>query len=267
MTTEAALSAEPGLNGRHAIVTGGSRGIGAAIAQALAADGATLTLLGRARDRLQETSESLASRYGVTVAAIVCDVTDEAAVRAAFAAAQDAHGAAFALINNAGQSEGAPFLQTGRELWERMLAVNLTAAYLCAQQVLPAMLAAGSGRIINIASTSALRGFRNISAYTAAKHGLLGLTRALAAETVRKGITVNAVCPAYTATDMAEAAVGSVVRDMQRTPEEARAMIARTVQRGTLIEPHEVASAVSWLCSAGASGITGQAIVVAGGEI
>jgi NAD(P)-dependent dehydrogenase (short-subunit alcohol dehydrogenase family) len=255
------------LSGRHAIVTGGGRGIGAAIAGELATRGATVTITGRDLDALRGTARDLSSAHGVTVATLECDVTDETGVRAAFEAAQRAHGDAFILVNNAGQSEGRPFLDTTRELWDRMLAVNLTGAYLCTQQVLPGMLRAGAGRIVNIASTSGLRGYRNITAYCASKHGLVGFTRALAAETTREGITVNAVCPAYTDTDMAARAIRDVVRDMDRSEEEARALIARSVPRGTLITPAEVAGTVGWLCSPSATGISGQTITIAGGEI
>jgi NAD(P)-dependent dehydrogenase (short-subunit alcohol dehydrogenase family) len=255
------------LSGRHAIVTGGGRGIGAAIAGELAQGGATVTITGRDLDALRDTARQLREAHGVMVAALECDVTDEDTVRSAFDAAQQEHGAAFILVNNAGQSEGRPFLETTRDLWDRMLAVNLTGAYLCTQQVLGGMLRARAGRIVNIASTSGLKGYRNITAYCASKHGLVGFTRALAAETARAGITVNAVCPAYTDTDMAARAVNNVVRDMDRTEEEARALIARSVPRGTLIQPVEVASAVGWLCSPDATGISGQAITIAGGEI
>jgi NAD(P)-dependent dehydrogenase (short-subunit alcohol dehydrogenase family) len=256
---------EPVLHGRHAIVTGGSRGIGAAIAGALAGVGADVTIMGRDVAALDRVAGEVSGSGRVS--ALACDVTDEAAVRGAFGRASDAFGAAYILINNAGQAEGSAFLETTRELWERMLAVNLTGAFLCTQQVLGAMLQAGEGRIVNIASTSALKGYRNISAYCAAKHGLIGLTRALAAETARTNITVNAVCPGYTDTDMAERAVQTIMRDLERTEADARTLIARTIPRGRLIEPHEVASTVGWLCSPDASGISGQAIVVAGGEI
>lgn len=254
------------LSGRHAVVTGGSRGIGAAIAAALARLGAAVTVMGRDTAALDAVAGALRAA-GHSVQAVACDVTDEAAVRGAFERVARAYGAPYVLVNNAGQAEGSPFMDTTRELWDRMLAVNLTGAYLCTQQVLGAMLRAGEGRIVNIASTSALKGYRNVSAYCAAKHGLVGLTRALAAETARAGITVNAVCPGYTDTDIAEHAVHGIMRDMNRTEDEARALIARTIRRGTLIEPREVAGTVAWLCSPDASAISGQAILVAGGEI
>lgn len=255
------------LDGRHAIVTGGGRGIGAAIAAALAGAGARLTLLGRTLDVLESQAAQLQVRHGVEVSALTCDVSVGDDVARAFVAARERLGPAFILVNNAGQAEGSPFLDTTLEAWQRMLDVNLTSAFLCTRQVLGDMLEQRAGRIINIASTSGLKGYRNVAAYCASKHGLVGLTRALAAETVRRGITVNAVCPAYTDTEMAERAVHTVVRDMQRTEDDARAIIARSNPLGRLIEPREVASAVLWLCSPDATAMTGQAITVAGGEI
>jgi NAD(P)-dependent dehydrogenase (short-subunit alcohol dehydrogenase family) len=255
------------LAGRHAIVTGGGRGIGAAIAQELARLGAMLTILGRDIDALSAHAAQLRTAYGVAVLPLQCDITADEDVAAAFAEAQRTHGDAYVLVNNAGQAEGSPFLDTSRALWDRMLAVNATGAFVCTQQVLGGMIAAGGGRIINVASTSGLKGYRNIAAYCAAKHALVGLTRALSAETARSGVTVNAVCPAYTDTDMARRAIHSIVRDMDRSEEDARAMIARSNPLGRLIEPREVASAVAWLCSPDASAMTGQSIAVAGGEI
>jgi 3-hydroxybutyrate dehydrogenase len=255
------------LTDRHAIVTGGGRGIGAAIADAIAARGARITITGRDVERLSAQAAQLRSTHGVEVQAVQCDVTSEEGIRTAFADALGAFGPAYILVNNAGQAEGSPFLQTSRETWDRMLAVNLTGAFLCTQQVLADMLDARAGRIINIASTSGLKGYRNIAAYCASKHGLIGMTRALAAETARSGVTVNAVCPAYTDTEMADRAVQTIVRDMGRDADEARAMIARSNPLGRLITPNEVASAVAWLCSPEAAAMTGQAIAVAGGEV
>lgn len=255
------------LAGRHAVVTGGGRGIGAAIAAALARHGADLTLTGRDMAALEATAEELRAAHGVRTLALRCDITRQDEIEAAFAAARTANGDAYILVNNAGQSDGSPFLDTTRELWERMLAVNLTGAFLCTQQVLAAMIRDRDGRIINIASTSGLRGYRNIAAYCASKHGLIGLTRALAAETARAGVTVNAICPAYTETDMARRAVEAIMRDMDRTEDEARAMMTRLNPMNRLIRPEEVASAVLWLCSPDAAAMTGQAIAVAGGEV
>jgi NAD(P)-dependent dehydrogenase (short-subunit alcohol dehydrogenase family) len=255
------------LDGRHAIVTGGNRGIGRATADALAARGAALTITGRDLDSLRNAAHDIAAAHSVEVLPLACDVTDERSVITAFGQARGQLGDPYILVNNAGQSEGRPFLETGRDLWDRMIAVNLTGAYLCTQEVLADMLNAGTGRIINVASTSGLKGYRNITAYCASKHGLVGLTRALAAETARAGVTVNAVCPAYTDTDMTARAVDTVARDMSRSELQSRALIERTIRRGTLIQPLEVASLVAWLCSPDATGVSGQALVVAAGEI
>ncbi|HEX2190149.1 MAG TPA: SDR family NAD(P)-dependent oxidoreductase [Longimicrobiaceae bacterium] len=255
------------LAGKHAVVTGGGRGIGAAVADELARLGAALTLMGRDRGRLEAQARDLAARRGVEAAAVACDVADEGSVAAAFAESRERLGDPHVLVNNAGQSEGVAFGETTRELWDRMLAVNLTGVFLCTRQVLPAMLEARSGRVVNVASTAGLRGYSRTAAYTAAKHGVIGLTRALALETAKRGVTVNAVCPGYTDTDMAQGAVDTLVRARGITPEDARAMIARPIPRGTLILPEEVANAVGWLCSPGASAVTGQAVVVAAGEV
>lgn len=256
------------LEGRHAVITGAGRGIGAAIAEALATRGARLTLMGRTQSTLDATARRLTELSGTDARTVVCDVTDADAVRRAFADAAAANGEVGILVNNAGQADAAAFEATSLESWNRLMAVNLTGTFLCTQQVLPAMRAAGSGRIVNVASTAGLRGYARIAAYCASKHGVVGLTRALAAETARSGITVNAVCPGYTeGTDMFAMAVDNVMRGKGVSEEEARARLARLSPRGTLITTREVADAVLWLCSPGASAVTGQAIAVAAGEV
>jgi NAD(P)-dependent dehydrogenase (short-subunit alcohol dehydrogenase family) len=218
--------------------------------------------MGRDRAVLEKHAKSLQN-----AAAVVCDVSDGNSVTEAFRKAREKFGDAQVLVNNAGQAKSEKFHQTTRELWDTMLAVNLTSAYLCTQQVLPAMLAAQRGRIVNIASTAGLKAAPRMSAYAAAKHGVVGLTRSLALEVVKFGITVNAVCPGYTDTDMTERGVRELMEAKKISHDEARAMIMRVIPRGTMTTPAEVASAVAWFCTPEASGVTGQTLVVAGGEI
>jgi NAD(P)-dependent dehydrogenase (short-subunit alcohol dehydrogenase family) len=194
-------------------------------------------------------------------------VANAGQVSDAFGHARAVYGDPHVLVNNAGQGEGGLFTELTREIWDRMLAVNLTGAFLCTQQVLPAMLAARAGRVVNIASTAGLKGYGRMTAYCASKHGLVGLTRALAQETAKHGVTVNAVCPGYTEdTSMVQQAVDNLAGGRGLTPEEALKMITRLNPRGALIRPEEVAGTVGWLCSAEAGAINGQAIAVSGGE-
>lgn len=265
--TSARTSDSTPLRGKHAVVTGGGKGLGAAIAAELARLGASLSLLGRSLADLDAVAARLSRAHGVDVVAVECDVRNDAAITNAFETLRQRAEAPYILVNNAGQADAAPFADTTREMWERMLAVNLTAHYLCAQQVLPAMIARRAGRIVNIASTAGLKGYAGITAYTASKHGVIGLTRALALETAKLGVTVNAVCPGYAETDMSERAAANLASATGRTLEEARERLRRTNPRGTLIKPEEVANAVGWLCSPDAGAITGQAIVVAAGEL
>jgi NAD(P)-dependent dehydrogenase (short-subunit alcohol dehydrogenase family) len=252
------------LTGRHALVTGAARGIGAEIARTLAAQGAVLTLLGRDREALQRVAESLeGAGHGVAAA----DVANPEAVQAAFAEARAARGPVAILVNNAGAAESAPFLKTSFDLWQRMLSVNLTGSFLCAQAALPDMLDAGWGRIVNIASTAGQKGYAYVAAYTAAKHGVVGLTRSLALEVARKGITVNAVCPGYTDTDILRNSVANVVGKTGRSEADALAEFSSVNPQRRIVQPSEVADAVRWLCGEGAASVNGQSISVSGGEV
>lgn len=254
------------LDGRHAIVTGGGKGIGAAAAAALARGGATLTLMGRDTDALHAVARDLMDEHAVEVLAVRCDVADAESVADAFRCSRERFGAPWALVANAGTADAAPVHEITRESWDRMLAVNLTGTLLCIQQVLPAMLEARAGRIVTVASTAGLKGYARVGAYAAAKHGIVGLTRSLAQETAKLGITANVVCPGYTDTGMARLAVENVMRETGRSEADALKAILRHNPRGTLITPEEVAGTIAWLCLPETSAVTGQAIVVAGGE-
>jgi NAD(P)-dependent dehydrogenase (short-subunit alcohol dehydrogenase family) len=247
------------LAGKHAVVTGASRGIGLAIARSLLAQGARVTLMARDAVALEAAAAGLGG--GVTWQAV--DVTDPSSVADAFARA----GAVDILVNNAGQAASSPFLRLEAAMWQRMLDVNLSGAYHCIQAALPSMLDAGWGRIVNLASTAGLTGYRYVAAYCAAKHGLVGLTRALALELATKGITVNAVCPGYTETDIVQDAVANIVRKTGRSEAQARAELAAANPQGRLVQPDEVAHAVTMLCMPAAAAMNGQAIAVAGGEL
>jgi len=253
------------LSGRHALVTGAARGIGAEIARTLAAEGAVLTLLGRDREALQRVADTLPAAASHRV--VAADVADPAAVQQAFAQARAALGPLSILVNNAGAAESAPFLKTSVELWQRMLSVNLTGSFLCTQAALPDMLEAGWGRIVNIASTAGQKGYAYVAAYTAAKHGVIGLTRSLALEVARKGVTVNAVCPGYTDTDILRNSVANVVGKTGRSEADALAEFSSVNPQRRIVQPSEVADAVRWLCGEGAASVNGQSISVSGGEV
>ncbi|MCX2864628.1 SDR family NAD(P)-dependent oxidoreductase [Paucibacter sp. PLA-PC-4] len=247
------------LQGLHAVVTGGGSGIGAAVGACLLAGGARVTLMGRQIEKLQAQRVLL----GGDVAVQTIDVGDEASVKAAFAAV----GPVDILVNNAGQVETAPLHRTSLALWQQMLNVNLTGTFLCSREVMVGMSERGFGRIINVASTAALKGYAYVAAYCAAKHGVVGLTRSMALELARKGVTVNAVCPGYTETDIVAQAVATISEKTGRSAEAARAELAASNPQGRLIQPKEVAASVLWLARRDSSAITGQAIAVCGGEL
>lgn len=250
----------------HVLVSGGSRGIGAAIAEELLDAGYRVTVTGRNTDALQAFAlphERQADRLFATN----MDVSDRASVDDALLRARARFGPVSVLVNNAGQAHSAPFLKTDTALWQRMFDVNVSGVFYCTQAVLPDMLKAGWGRIVNVASMAGLKGYAYVSAYVAAKHAVVGLTRALALELATKGVTVNAVCPGYTETDLVLDAVRNIMQKTGRTGEQAMAELARGNPQGRLVQPQEVANAVRWLVSEGAASINGQSIAVAGGEI
>lgn len=251
------------LTGHHAVVTGAGSGIGRATAERLAEAGCQVTLIGRHVARLTETAD----RIGDLAFAAPADVTDPDALAAAIEVGRDRFGPIDILINNAGAATSAPFLKTDAGAFRAMLALNLEAPAEAARLVLPGMLTRRWGRIVNVASTAGLKGYAYVSAYVAAKHGLVGLTRALALEVASKGVTVNAVCPGFTETELVAKSIESIVAKTGRTEEEARAALAASNPQGRLITPDEVAQTIVWLCGDGASGINGAAVPVAGGEL
>ncbi len=252
------------LTGLHALVTGAGRGIGAAIVRTLADAGADVTLLGRSRADLEAVAAGLTA---IRRSCQVADVSDPGSVRAAVAAARTAIGPVSLLVNNAGQASSAPLGATSDALWQSMLAVNLTGTFLCMRECLPDMLKAKFGRIVNIASTAGMVGYPYVSAYCASKHGVIGLTRAAALETARRNVTVNAVCPGYTDTDLVRTAVANISAKTGRGETEALAELVSHNPQGRLVTPEEVADTVRWLCLPESASITGQSIAVAGGEV
>ena len=251
------------LSGHHAVITGAGSGIGRATAERLAEAGCQVTVVGRHIGRLTETAD----RIGDLAFAAPADVTDPDALAAAIEAGRDRFGPIDILINNAGAASSAPFLRTDADAFRAMLALNLEAPAEAARLVLPGMLTRRWGRIVNVASTAGLKGYAYVSAYVAAKHGLVGLTRAMALEVASQGVTVNAVCPGFTETDLVARSIESIVAKTGRTEEEARAALASSNPQGRLITPDEVAQTIVWLCGEGASGINGAAVPVAGGEL
>jgi NAD(P)-dependent dehydrogenase (short-subunit alcohol dehydrogenase family) len=243
--------------GSHALVTGGGSGIGRAIALALAEAGVEVTICGRRQDALDAVDHP-------RIHGVAADVTDPASIAALYETAQLARGPFDIVIANAGVAMSAPAARVTLDDWQASLAVNLTGAFLSIQPAIAPMTKAGKGRIVFIASTAGLKGYAYVAPYVAAKHGVVGLMRALAAETAKSGVTVNAVCPGFAETEMLARSLDAITAKTGRSAEEARAALANP--QGRFVTPEEVAAAVLWLVSDGAGSVTGQAISVSGGE-
>jgi NAD(P)-dependent dehydrogenase (short-subunit alcohol dehydrogenase family) len=249
------------LAGKHALVTGGGTGIGAAIATTLARAGALVTICGRRQQPLQTIAEGDSN-----IRAMTADVTDEASVAELYQQAEAAGEPIDIVVANAGMAESAPAHKTSLDLWTRTLNVNLTGAFLTVKPALAGMRERGHGRIVFIASTAGLKGYAYVAPYVAAKHGVVGLARALAVETATTGITVNAVCPGFTDTPMLNESIRHIVETTKRSEEDVRAALAKRNAQARFVQPKEVADVVLWLCSDAAAAVTGQAIAVSGGE-
>jgi len=254
------------LTGRSAVVTGGGRGIGAAIAAALAAEGAAVCVSARTEAEILNVASRIRAAGG-RAWALACDVTDPGSVRRMAEAAVERLGPVGILVNNAGAASSAPLARITLDEWNRLFAVNATGTFLCTQALIPGMVEREWGRVVNVASVAARTGARYVAAYTAAKHAVLGFTRAVAAEVADTGVTVNALCPGYVSTDMTTQSVDRIVRKTGLGRDEAIAALLATTPQSRLIEPGEVAEAALSLCLEDARSLNGQAIVLDGGRL
>lgn len=249
------------LEGKHALVTGGGSGVGLSIVNALMDAGASVTVTGRNKDTLDAVAAT-----SPLITSAVCDVTDAAAVERLFAAINAGHGGADIVVANAGAAESVPFSKLSLSDWQAMIDVNLTGVFLTMQAGLLGMSDKGWGRIVSIASVAGLKGYGYVAAYCAAKHGVVGLTRAVAVEVARSGVTVNAVCPGYTQTPMLDRTLDNIAEKTGRSREDAAKTLLRGNPTGRFVEPEEVAQSVLWLCGPHSGAVTGQAISISGGE-
>ena len=249
------------LEGKHAIVTGGGTGVGAAIAEALAHEGAKVTIMGRREDPLRQVA-----KQHKFIGYVTCDVTDDKAVRSAFRQARGLNGPVDIVVANAGAAESVPFKKASAEDFQSMLDVNLVGVFNSFQAALDDMENAGDGRMIAVASTAGLKGYPYVAGYCAAKHGVLGLVRALSLELATSGITVNAVCPGFVETPLLERSISNIVDKTGMSAEDAAKSLRRNNPQRRFIQPDEVAASVLWLCSEGARSVNGHALSVSGGE-
>ncbi len=254
------------IDGKAAVVTGGSRGIGAAIAAALAARGARVVVSSRSQKQVEESAEKLRSK-GADAHAVVCDVSDPEQVRSLAQRSHDLIGEVDILVNNAGFAPSAPLREIELEDWERVFAVNVTGTLLCTQAFAPQMATRGWGRVVNLASIAGRVGAPYIAAYAATKHAVVGLTRALGAEMAKTGVTVNAVCPGYVDTPMTEVSIARIRDKTGMEEADVRRYMSESSPQGRLMDPEEIAYLVACLCEDGARGINAQAIVVDGGGV